>query len=364
MSQVLYRKYRPKTFAQVEGQEHVVQTLQGAILSGRFGQAYLFAGPRGSGKTTMARLLAKAVNCQNLEAGSRKLEARSQKLEAGLAEPCNICSSCSEINENRSLDIIEIDAASNRGIDEIRNLKDSARVSASSSNYKVFIIDEVHMLTPPAFNALLKILEEPPEHVVFILATTEPHKLPETILSRVQRFDFQKLSQPLIIGKLEKIAGRENLKIEPAALEALATSAEGSMRDAESALAKLIAYAGANISLRQAIEILGVVPPQEHAKFLSAIAAGDKPAAMAQISRLYALGINLENFTGQFVKYLRSVLLDLISQPVAAGQTPQFTPQFLVKAISRFIKAKEDFRDSPVPQLPLELAVIELADGD
>jgi DNA polymerase-3 subunit gamma/tau len=192
MSLTLYRKYRPKLFAEVEGQEHIVRTLEGALLSGRVGHAYLFCGPRGTGKTTVARLFAKSLNCTNRGAGK--------------FEPCNNCDSCLAINEGRSLDLIEIDAASNRGIDEIRNLKDSARVAAASSNYKIFIVDEVHMLTKDAFNALLKTLEEPPSHVIFIMATTEPHKILETILSRVQRFDFKKISPELIIRKLKKIA--------------------------------------------------------------------------------------------------------------------------------------------------------------
>src|SRR3989344_6942851 len=190
--QVLYRKYRPRTFEEVEGQEHVVRTLQGALLTGYVGHAYLFCGPRGTGKTTMARLLAKALNCANFSKVSErnfdeKLSIRRSLGEGGSIEPCNRCHSCTEINEGRSLDLIEIDAASNRGIDEIRNLKDSAQVAATGGGYKIFIVDECHMLTREANNALLKLLEEPPTHAVFVLATTEPHKVPDTVLSRAQR---------------------------------------------------------------------------------------------------------------------------------------------------------------------------------
>src|SRR3989344_1228732 len=233
---MLYRTYRPQTFADIEGQQHVVQTLQGALKSNRVGHAYLFSGPRGTGKTTMARLLAKTLNCQ--EAISYKLQAKNS-----LIEPCNKCSSCVEINEGRSLDLIEIDAASHTGVDHVRELTDSARVAASSGGYKVFLIDEVHMLSKSAFNALLKTLEEPPAHTIFLLATTEPHKLPDTVLSRVQRFDLKKLTLEEIQKKLERIARTENISLEPDVVVMLARYANGSLRDAESALSKLIAFA-------------------------------------------------------------------------------------------------------------------------
>src|SRR3989344_4685027 len=202
---MLYRKYRPKTFAQIEGQEHVVRTLQGALASGRVGHAYFFAGPRGTGKTTMARLLAKAVNCQQRVTQNAQREA-SDATRYTLHEPCNACYSCQEINAGKSLDLIEIDAASHTGVYNIRSVIDSAQTAASTGAYKIFIIDEVHMLSKSSFNALLKTLEEPPSHTLFILATTEPHKVPETILSRVQRFEFKKLDSEEIVAKLKKIA--------------------------------------------------------------------------------------------------------------------------------------------------------------
>lgn len=349
--QVLYRKYRPKTFSEVEGQDHIVRTLQGAILSGNIGHAYLFCGPRGTGKTTMARLFAKVMNCES--------EAKKER-----KEPCNVCSSCNEINEGRSLDLIEIDAASNRGIDEIRNLKDSVRVSAMSSKYKVFIIDEVHMLTPPAFNALLKTLEEPPAHVLFILATTEPHKILDTILSRVQRFDFKKITSEKIISKLRKVAAAEGLKVEDEALTAVASIAGGSLRDAESALSKIIAYAGGEVTARDVAEILGIVPLEEHETLILLMAQKKGREAMARISNLYEGGIDLDHFNKQFIKYLRTALIQKINNPAASGAGPTdqslITPEYLVKTINAFVKAGTEMKTSPVPQLPLELAILEL----
>jgi DNA polymerase-3 subunit gamma/tau len=371
MTQVLYRKYRPKTFAEIEGQEHIVRTLQGALLSGRVGHAYLFCGPRGTGKTTMARLLAKAINCQELNA---------KRLTLNALEPCNACPSCIAVNVGNSLDLIEIDAASNRGIDEIRNLKDSAMVAAPGAGYKIFIIDEVHMLTPPAFNALLKILEEPPAHVVFVLATTEPHKVIDTILSRVQRFDFKKIGIDGIIGRLKSIARAEKVNIEEPALATLASAASGSLRDAISSLSKLIAYTGlpvqegsAKITAEDAAEILGVVPLQVHENLIDLIAQKKPQEAIVQISTLFESGVELEHFNKQFVRHLRALLIARIGYVSVApavqamvidqrgpGGNAALTPEFLIKAINLFVKAGAELKFSPIPQLPLELAILEL----
>lgn len=367
MSQALYRTYRPKTFSEVEGQTHVVRTLEGALSSGRIGHAYLFCGPRGTGKTTVARLFAKALNC-------KKRLTNDQQFE-----PCNKCDSCIAINNSNSLDLIEIDAASNRGIDEIRNLKDSARVAASSSVYKIFIIDEVHMLTPPAFNALLKTLEEPPSHIIFILATTEPHKILDTIVSRVQRFDFKKIETSLIVSKLNRIAKLENIVLEPEVAAALAEYSSGSLRDAESALAKLMAFTipvdlsaqtGQDdkkfftITAEQTAEILGIVPAHVHVGFLDAISARDTAKALSFIAELHESGIDLDNFTKQFLHFTRSKLIALVGSeqpmPMETSASWRTEAENLVKVINVFINARAELKSSPVPQLPLELAVVEL----
>src|SRR5512139_3622310 len=224
MAQALYRKWRPQTFDEVSGQEHVLHTLRNAIGSGRIAHAYLFSGPRGTGKTTMARLLAKAVNCLNPDPSAR---------------PDNTCAICTAITEGRLLDLIELDAASNRGIDEIRDLRDKINFAPGQARYKVYIIDEVHMLTEPAFNALLKTLEEPPPHVIFILVTTDPHKIPATITSRCQRFDFRRIPLQVSVDRLAYIVMQEGLRAEPAALELIARQGTGAMRDAISLLDQL-----------------------------------------------------------------------------------------------------------------------------
>ncbi|MBI2669978.1 MAG: DNA polymerase III subunit gamma/tau [Candidatus Yanofskybacteria bacterium] len=384
INQVLYRKYRPKTFEEIEGQEHVVRTLRGALLSGRVGHAYLFCGPRGTGKTTMARLLAKALNCfyrlqvtgYRLQEKEHGLKPDTWHLKPDSVEPCNSCHSCTEINAGRSLDLIEIDAASNRGIDEIRNLKESAQVAATGGGYKIFIVDECHMLTREANNALLKLLEEPSSHVVFVLATTEPHKVPDTVLSRVQRFDFKKISGEAIAKKLREIAKQEKLQIDDDALTVIASSASGSLRDAESSLNKLIAYSGplrqssseasAKITNEHVTEALGIVSYHIHQKLLELIKQKNGQEAIAQVAYLYENGVDMDNFVKQFVKYLRTKLIGLLSQTIAASSAQsepsqtRIEPEFLIKVINLFIKAGSELKFSPMPQLPVELAILEL----
>ncbi|EKE18522.1 MAG: hypothetical protein ACD_9C00308G0001, partial [uncultured bacterium] len=246
MATALYRKYRPLTFSDVIGQGHIVQTLSNAILNNRVGHAYLFTGPRGTGKTTMARIFARAVNCQNPKG----------------ADPCLECDVCKNITQGMSLDIFEIDAASNTGVDNIRELRENVKFPPSQAKFKVYIIDEVHMLSTGAFNALLKTLEEPPAHVIFILATTEIHKVPETIISRCQRYDFTRLSLEHIIEKLSTIAKNENVSIEKNALEMIAIASEGGMRDAESLLSQVMALEDKKITAKEVEEILGTTQRQ------------------------------------------------------------------------------------------------------
>lgn len=377
--QVLYRKYRPKTFDEIIGQDHVVRTLKGALLNNRVGHAYLFSGPRGVGKTTIARILAKSLNCANFPKISEgnfdgKSSIRQSLDEGGHAIPCNKCSSCQETNDGRSLDIIEIDAASNRGIEEIRNLRDSARVAASSGRFKIFIVDEVHMLTAPAFSALLKTLEEPPSHVVFILATTDPHKVAPTILSRVQRFEFKKISPENINARLRNLAKLEKISIEEPASRAIALSAEGSLRDAESSLSKLIAFAGESITMEHVEQILGIIPSEVHQSFFEALVTNNREAALKIIESLYNDGVSLDVFAKQFIEYVRFALLLKVA-PDVAGDIAKLSEseakdvlkilektqnEKIIAIMDELIAVKNDIKNSPIPQLPLELAIIRL----
>ncbi len=357
---MLYRKYRPQVFAQVVGQEHVIRTLKGGFSNNRVGHAFLFSGPRGTGKTSVARILAKALNCPN---------------RAKDGEPCNACDFCRAVNEGRSLDLIEIDGASNGRVDEIRTLKESATVSAPTGQYKVFIIDEVHMVTPAAFNALLKLLEEPPAHVVFVFATTDPHKIPPTVLSRVQRFDFHKLTPSQISAKLKEVAKTEQVEIDDEALAVLALASDGALRDAEVSFSKVISScpAGAQISAQDVQDILGLIPLRYHPEFFGYLIAKDRPAALTFIQNIYHSGVSLEHFSKDFLEYLRKVLLMKVSPAMlaAAGQDSadgQYLGQHaaavdqerLIRMIIAFTNARAELKFSPIPQLPLELAVLEL----
>ena len=359
---MLYRKYRPQTFSEVVGQEHVVKTLEGALTTGRIGHAYLFCGPRGTGKTTIARLFAKSLNC----------EKRTKEGDCDDA-----CRYCSAVKASNSLDLIEIDAASNRGIDEIRSLKESASVASFGGKYKIFIIDEVHMLTKDAFNALLKILEEPPAHVVFILATTEPHKILPTVLSRVQRFDFKRLTPGQILYKLKEVSKAEKIKVDDLGLTAIAMSADGALRDAEVALSKVIAANDRNqiISREDVYGTLGLIPIHYHPEFLGYLISSDKNSAIDFVNRIHVGGIDLERFTSGFMEYLRKILVNSINPAVlasvgeelldhdkklVAAYSQQLTTDRLIGMLNVFISAKEGMKSSPIPQLPLELAVLEL----
>ena len=354
MSEALYRKYRPRTFSQVVGQEHIVRTLTGSLATGRIGHAYLFTGPRGTGKTTLARIFAKALNCAKLKNG----------------EPCNQCDSCLAANQGNSLDLIEIDGASNRNIDDVRALKESANVAAPGGGYKVFIIDEVHMFHKESFNALLKLLEEPPPHVVFMLATTEPHKIITTILSRVQRFDFKRLTPSQIFLKLKAISKAEKLEAEDSALKAIASSSDGALRDAEVSLAKVRSIAGTGkITAELVIEALGLIPYNYHPEFFGYLASSDKVSALNFIQKLHDSGIDLDNFTKDFLEYSRRVLMAKINPavlasvgeelPVDGALLHQIDNKKLIRLIQLLTSARNEAKSSPIPQLPLELAVLE-----
>ncbi|MDZ7266638.1 MAG: DNA polymerase III subunit gamma/tau [candidate division KSB1 bacterium] len=296
---VLARKWRPRQFASVVAQQHVTRTLENAITQNRVASAYLFTGPRGVGKTTMARLLAKAMNCEH----------------GPTTTPCDRCSNCEEITAGRSIDVIEIDGASNRGIDEVRNIRENARFAPASSRKKIYIIDEVHMLTEPAFNALLKILEEPPAHVLFIFATTEIHKVPATILSRCQRFDFRRVPLGEITGQLRMICQSEGVQAEEAALHLIAKRAEGSMRDSQSLLDQVISYCGNRVTKEDVSRLLGLIDQDLFFECSDALIARDARRALALSGKIHEAGIHL----GEFFERLAEHLSYILTTRVTAG---------------------------------------------
>ncbi|MFC2043765.1 DNA polymerase III subunit gamma/tau [Chloroflexota bacterium] len=353
-SQVFYRKWRPQTLAEVVGQEAVTKTLLNALGSSRISHAYLFCGPRGTGKTSTGRILAKAVNCLN----------------NNKHEPCNNCSTCEAITQGKALDIIEIDAASNRGIDEIRELRERVNYAPSQALYKIYIIDEVHMLTKEASNALLKTLEEPPPHVIFILATTEAHKLLPTILSRCQRFDFRRLSQADIVSKLTHICQMEGINIEPESLRLLARSSTGSLRDAENLLEQLTTYYGAEIELKQTQALLGITGDWRARELTKHIINGDVSAGIRIINSVSSDGLDLKQFNRELVEYLRVLLLLKTSSGETVEQTAENIAELkelakrasltqILKAVKLFGQLELGF-DS-YSTLPLDLAMVDSA---
>ena len=290
----LYRKYRPKTFEDVVSQPHITTTLKNEIMTGKTAHAYLFTGSRGTGKTTVAKIFAKAVNCEHPVDGS----------------PCGECPTCKAIAEGRSMNVIEIDAASNNGVDNIREIRDEVQYSPTEGRYKVYIIDEVHMLSIGAFNALLKTLEEPPAYVIFILATTEAHKIPVTILSRCQRYDFHRISIETIAGRLSQLMEAEHINVEEKAIRYVAKAADGSMRDALSLLDQCIAfYLGQDLKYENVLEVLGAVDTAVFAEMLSYILKADTYACMQLLEQIIMQGRDLGQFVSDFVWYLRNLLL-------------------------------------------------------
>lgn len=354
MSQSLYRKWRPIQWDQVIGQEHVTQTLRNAVKTDRVAHAYLFAGPRGTGKTSTARILAKAVNCLDDDLAKR---------------PCNKCAHCQAVNQGRFLDLIEIDAASNTSVDDVRDLRDRINFSPNQGRYKVYIIDEVHMLSTAAFNALLKTLEEPPQHAIFILATTEVHKIPATVLSRCQRHEFRRIPVKEIMENLKVLADEEKIKADPEALSLVARQATGSMRDAISLLDQLTS-AGKSITLQLAQDVLGTATSQAVLEVIESIIKLESAQGLEAIHRSLDAGSDPRQFARQIVEYLRSLLLVAMGNAAQVDATAEVRTQMarhaealsvteLLRIIQAFNQAATETRSSWQPALPLEMAFIE-----
>ena len=358
-SQSLYRKWRSQTFDDLVGQEEIVRTLKNALKSGNLGHAYLFTGPRGTGKTSTARLLAKTVNCERPRDG----------------EPCNECLQCREITAGNSFNVIEIDAASNRGIDNIRELRDRIMVPPSTGKYKVYVLDEAHMLTTEAFNALLKTLEEPPAYAIFVMATTDVHKMLPTVLSRCQRFDFKRITTRQIVARLNFVAEQEQVKLERSAAELIARAAAGGMRDALSLLDQAIAYAGNEISLAQIQSMLGVADPRAIVKFITSIADLDSSAVLHLINELSEAGADLRQVNSQVMEYWRALMLTRAGADAAAildltedemHDIKQLSQRFALEELTEcarvFAQNELMQKNQGTPQLGLELAALECID--
>jgi len=358
--QVIARKWRPQRFEEIAGQQHITRTLANAIRAGRIPPAYIFSGQRGVGKTTTARILAKALNCE----------------KGPTPEPCNECRFCREITAGSSLDVMEIDAASNRGIDQIRELREMVRYASAGGRYRVVILDEAHQLTDEASNALLKTLEEPPEHVLFILATTQPEDLPDTIRSRSQHFHFRSLSFQELVAALEGIAKKEKLEIDPVGIAVIARAAEGSVRDALSLTEQAIAYCGNRIAGEQVRELLGVVPEEVLDEMMGAIAEHSAERALGLAHRLVAEGRHLQHFVREAVRHVRNLLVarvagaesDLVAAPEderarIRERAAQFSEEDLTRFFSILLETDYDLRKKPDPPLHLELGLLRMVNA-
>lgn len=356
--EVLARKYRPQTFSGLTGQEHVSRTLQNAIDSGRVAHAFLFTGARGVGKTSTARILAKALNC-----------------EQGVSlEPCNVCPHCTEITSGSSTDVFEIDGASNTGVDDVRELRDNSRYLPSHSRYKIYIIDEVHMLSTNAFNALLKTLEEPPDHVKFIFATTEPHKLPITILSRCQRFDFKRVPLIKIVGRLREIADQEGIVISDAALSLVARKGDGSMRDSITCFDQVLAFCGNTVADEDVATLVGVVDRRLLADISAAVFRADSQGALEGVKRVDAFGYNIRQFTQELVAHFRNLLiirsvpkpqeiLDLAEAELEElkQQAAEQQASDIQRRLALLVKVEGEMAHATFPRLLLEMALLKMA---
>ena len=354
--QVIARKFRPQVFEDVVGQRPIVQTLQNAIQMDRIGHAYLFSGPRGVGKTTTARILAKGLNCA----------------QGPTITPCNTCPSCEEISAGRSIDVFEIDAASNTGVDNIRELRESARYAPARSRYKIFIIDEVHMLSTSAFNALLKILEEPPSHVVFIMATTERHKVPATILSRCQQFIFRMISPAEIQAHLRQIADREGVKIDDRALAYIVKASEGSMRDAQSLLDQIISFSGQQVVDEDVRDVLGFIPSEILDRTLDALAARDSKGLLENVGIVIDQGLNVQQYVREFIGRVRDILmlkLDLEEKVLGSleekralkERATSFSEQDLIRFFDMLLRLENELRWTSQARFHLEVGFVKLA---
>jgi DNA polymerase III subunit gamma/tau len=355
--QVIARKWRPQTFDELVGQQHVTETLKNAIKNNRVAHAYIFSGARGVGKTTAARILARALNC----------------VKGPTPVPCGECDSCKEIAAGTSLDVIEIDAASNRGIDQIRELREMVRYAPAAARSKVVILDEAHMLTTEASNALLKTLEEPPDRVIFVMATTEPENLVDTIRSRSQHFHFRALTFTEIMGRLKEIAEKEGLEIEAGALAVIARMAEGSLRDALSLLEQARAYCGDRIPDKEVRELLGVVPEDALEELVGAIAEGSADRALGLVHRFQKEGRNLQHFCREAIRHVRNLLIarvcggdsDLIAatpdqRPTLAKAAAQFSEEDLTRFFQILLQTDDDLRRKPDPRVHLEMGLLRL----
>jgi len=360
MSEVLYRKYRPISFDEVVGQEHIIRTIRNSVKSGKVAHAYLFSGPRGIGKTTVARILAKTVNCKDQKEGN----------------PCNKCEVCLSINQNNFLDMVEIDAATHTQVDKMRDIIEKINFAPSIGKYKVYIIDEVHMLSKGAFNALLKTLEEPPKHVIFILATTEIHKIPATIISRCQRFDFHRIKVSEIAECLSKIAEKEGVKVEKGVLDFIAINSNGGLRDSESLFGQILSLETDNkITLAEVQNILSVADISIAVKMINLILEKKYSEAIEYVNEITDGGYDLEQFAGSVVEYARKLMLIKISPAMEEHFSSEMTEEQIlqlkeisakaamakvIKIIQVFIKSAQDIKSSLIPQLPLEMAIAQI----